>query len=58
MSLTSISHPFVLDFFYTTWQCRKLQRFWQGICDALAIIHGVTFQMDPEDMPFGQHLKF
>lgn len=33
---------------HSTWQCSKLQGFWQGIYDALSTIHGVTFPMDPE----------
>lgn len=35
-------------FLHSTWQCSKLQGFWQGICDAISTIHGVTFPMDPE----------
>ena len=35
-------------FVHSTWQCSKLQGFWQGVCNALSTIHGVTLPLDPE----------
>lgn len=35
-------------FLHSTWQCSKLQGFWQGVCETLSNIHGVTFPLDPE----------
>ncbi len=35
-------------FLHSTWQCSKLQGFWQGVCETLSNILGVTFPLDPE----------
>lgn len=44
-------------FLHSTWECNKVQDFWQTVCDTISQIHGIVFPMDPEICLFGNFMN-